>query len=170
MLVLCHVVVIIICCWCLSTPLFHRDCLSLFIRRQGAHVLVTCRKTNDILVGFGVQVLEGMHVTQIDTITKMCDEITKPVDIVVNNSGYFPNIHETVADSSNPLNFDEGLKQIDVCAMGPLRVTSTMFQKGKINAVRMTPATAHKLVFVQVNNRALHALKKLPSSPSSRGG
>ena len=62
------------------------------------------------MVGLGVQVLEGMDVTQIDTITKMCDENTKPVDIVVNNAGYFPNIHEIVTHSSNPLNFDKGLK------------------------------------------------------------
>ena len=42
---------------------------------------------------------------------------------------YFPNIHETLTDEANPLNFDEELKQIDVCALGPLRCTYALHKK-----------------------------------------
>ena len=42
------------------------------------------------------------------------------------------NCTETVTDPENPLNFEEELKQIDICAVGPLRVTSALYKKGLI--------------------------------------
>jgi NAD(P)-dependent dehydrogenase (short-subunit alcohol dehydrogenase family) len=49
-----------------------------------------------------------------------------PFDIVINNAGYFYEPYENVTD--NAMNFDEQLNQIDICALGPLRVTNAMFQ------------------------------------------
>ena len=37
-----------------------------------------------------------------------------------------------MTDPENPLNFEEELKQIDICAVGPLRVTSALYKKGLI--------------------------------------
>ena len=45
---------------------------------------------------------------------------------MINNAGYFWEEHETLDN----MNFDEQLKQIDICAVGPLRVTSALFNKG----------------------------------------
>ena len=44
-----------------------------------------------------------------------------PVDVLINNAGYFYEKNEKILDGS--LNFDEQLKQIDICGLGPLRVT-----------------------------------------------
>ena len=47
-----------------------------------------------------------------------------PVDVLINNAGYFYGPRESVVDKT--LNFEEELRQIDICAVGPLRVTSAM--------------------------------------------
>merc|ERR1712032_133925 len=44
------------------------------------------------------------------------------LDYVINNAGYFYEPKETILDAS--LNFDEQLKQINICALGPLRVNA----------------------------------------------
>jgi NAD(P)-dependent dehydrogenase (short-subunit alcohol dehydrogenase family) len=99
---------------------------------QGANIIVTCRKTSADLDALGGQVIEGVDVQHIESVQKMADAITEPIDIVINNAGYFPDIHETITDPKNPLNFEEELKQIDVCALGPLRVIATLTQKEKL--------------------------------------
>jgi NAD(P)-dependent dehydrogenase (short-subunit alcohol dehydrogenase family) len=43
---------------------------------------------------------------------------------VINNAGYFYGPCEKITEDN--LNFDEELKQIDVCAVGPLRVSSAL--------------------------------------------
>lgn len=48
------------------------------------------------------------------------------VDILVNNAGYFYEPLETISS----LNFEEELKMIDICALGPLRITSALFNAG----------------------------------------
>jgi len=45
-----------------------------------------------------------------------------PVDILINNAGYFYGPCESVLQGS--MNFDEEMKQINICAVGPLRITS----------------------------------------------
>lgn len=45
-------------------------------------------------------------------------------------AGYFYEPQETILDDS--LNFDEQLKQIDICALGPLRVNSAMVNAGAL--------------------------------------
>ena len=46
------------------------------------------------------------------------------MDVLINNAGYFYGPRESVVDKT--LNFEEELRQIDICAVGPLRVTSAM--------------------------------------------
>ena len=48
-----------------------------------------------------------------------------PVDYLINNAGYFYEAKETVLDRT--LNFDEELKQIDICGVGPLRVSAALY-------------------------------------------
>lgn len=42
------------------------------------------------------------------------------IDILINNAGYFYGPQEKVIEDT--LNFEEQMKQIDICALGPLRV------------------------------------------------
>ena len=58
-----------------------------------------------------------------------------PIDILINNAGYFYEPVEKIQDAS--LNFGEEIKMIDICAVGPLRVTSALY-----NAKLLSPNTA----------------------------
>ena len=50
------------------------------------------------------------------------------IDILINNAGYF---YEPV-EKIDSLNFEEELKMIDICAIGPLRITSALFNAGRL--------------------------------------
>lgn len=110
----------------------------------GASVLVACRSTSKELdaVQGDVQIIEGVDVQHLETVQKMVEEITDPIHIVINNAGYFPDLHETITDEDNPLNFEEALKQIDICALGPLRVISQLHQSQKFK----TDGTAKAII------------------------
>eukprot|EP00658_Telonema_sp_P-2_P010064 TRINITY_DN1377_c0_g1_i1.p1 TRINITY_DN1377_c0_g1~~TRINITY_DN1377_c0_g1_i1.p1 ORF type:complete len:280 (-),score=81.49 TRINITY_DN1377_c0_g1_i1:144-983(-) len=97
----------------------------------GACVISTCRASRGEIPD-GVQVIDNVEVCDGASVATMADALEVPVDVVINNAGYFPDLHETITDPANPLNFEEELKQIDVCAVGPLRVTNALFNKGKL--------------------------------------
>lgn len=80
-----------------------------------------------------LQVIENVEMQDVASIQAMVETLDAPIDCVINNAGYFPDIHETVSgapgnpcrsrvrcqitDPENPLNFEEELKQIDICAV-----------------------------------------------------
>eukprot|EP00957_Ditylum_brightwellii_P102923 7844272-Ditylum_brightwellii.AAC.1 len=53
------------------------------------------------------------------------------IDVVINNAGYFYEPKETVLD--NTLNFEEQLKQIDICGLGLLRVNAAAVNAGVLS-------------------------------------
>ena len=61
------------------------------------------------------------------------------IDVVINNAGYFYEPVEKILDDS--LNFEEELKQINICALGPLRMNAAL-----VNAKAL--ATDAKLVII----------------------
>lgn len=99
---------------------------------QGAEVLATFRKDAGDLAALGVTLIDGVEVTSEESIEGMAARIEGKLDIVIVNAGYFPDIHETLTDPENPLRFDEELKQIDVCALGPLRCTYALHKKDRL--------------------------------------
>jgi len=94
---------------------------------NGASVIVLCRSTNDELeelVG-KYNVYSGVDVSDNVAVDKAFKRIKSDggqLDYVINNAGYFYEPNETILDAS--LNFEEQLKQIDICALGPLRVNA----------------------------------------------
>lgn len=98
----------------------------------GATAIVMCRSTNDeleALVGKW-NVYHDVDVTKEDAVTATMKKIKSDggaLDYIINNAGYFYGPHETI---ENHLNFDEQLKQIDICALGPLRVNSAAVNTG----------------------------------------
>jgi NAD(P)-dependent dehydrogenase (short-subunit alcohol dehydrogenase family) len=101
------------------------------LHSQGAETIVVGRRSSDELDALGgVQVITGVDVTNTASVTgKMVDELNgKPVDYVINNAGYFWEEHETLGN----MNFDEQIKQIDICAVGPLRVSSALVNAGLV--------------------------------------
>lgn len=97
---------------------------------QGAEAIVVGRSSSPELDALeGVKVITGVDVTDTEAINgKMIAEVGEPVDIVINNAGYFWEEEETLAN----INFEEQLKQINICALGPLRVSAALQKAGLI--------------------------------------
>ena len=90
---------------------------------QGAQTIVVGRRSSPELDALGCQVITGVDVTDDSAVNgKMISEVSEPLDYVINNAGYFWEEHETLDN----MNFDEQMKQINICAVGPLRVSSAL--------------------------------------------
>lgn len=95
----------------------------------GATVLVLCRSSSpelEALVGKW-NVYSGVDVTDDEAVKKVAKKIKSDggdIDVVINNAGYFYGPQELILKDN--LNFDEQLKQINICALGPLRVNSAL--------------------------------------------
>ena len=100
---------------------------------DGAHVVVVGRKSSDELdaLGSSVTVITGVDMCDDAAVKALPDRVGAPVDYVINNAGYFPGSAE--GETLQDMNFDEQLKQIDVCAVGPLRVSSALYNAGKVS-------------------------------------
>jgi len=98
--------------------------------KQGAQVVVVGRRSSSELDALSVQVIKGVDVTDEAAISgKMIQEIGgRPFDLVINNAGYFWEQHETLAN----MNFEEQLKQINICAIGPLRICSALLKENLV--------------------------------------
>lgn len=105
---------------------------------DGAEVVVVGRKSSPELDALKpAKIITGCDVTDADAVMKMATELEKPVDIVINNAGYFMEAKEQV----DSLNFEEQLKQINICGLGPLRVSSALY-----NAKKLAPNA--KIIFI----------------------
>jgi len=97
----------------------------------GATALVVCRSGSpelEKLVGKW-NVYDGVDVTDDEAVRKVAKRIKGDggaLDVVINNAGYFYGPQELVKEDS--LNFEEQLKQINVCALGPLRMNNALIQ------------------------------------------
>ena len=99
-------------------------------KADGALVIVTCRKSSPELDALGVeQVITGVDVTKEEAMPILTQALSgKPIDIVINNAGYFYEPVETLSS----LNYGEQLKMIDICALGPLRISAALVNAGLI--------------------------------------
>jgi len=99
----------------------------------GADVSITCRSAGADFPKEDVKAYEGVDVTELPSVeafAKTFVEDQGAVDVLINNAGYFYGPEEKVLDDT--LNFEEEIKQIDVCALGPLRVTSELLKAGAL--------------------------------------
>jgi hypothetical protein len=99
---------------------------------QGAKVIITTRKAvgKDEVPGLFMNV-HDIDVTDNEVASKIVDQMKGvKVDILINNAGYFYEPVETISS----LNFVEEMKMIDICALGPLRVTAAL-----VNANLLSP-------------------------------
>jgi len=103
---------------------------------NGGTALVLCRSTSkelEELIGTS-NIYSGVDVTDTDAVNDAFQKIKSSgggaLDMVINNAGYFYEPKETILDNS--LNFEEELKQINICALGPLRVNAAAVQAGAL--------------------------------------
>lgn len=97
---------------------------------QGAKVVAIVRKSSPELDALEPEeVITGIEATSDDACEGLAGKVKGgKLDVLINNAGYFYEPVETIGSST--LNFSEELKMIDICALGPLRVTSNLFQNG----------------------------------------
>jgi len=103
----------------------------------GATAIVVCRSSNAELEGLVGQwnVYSGVDVADDAAVKKMGKAIKNDggaIDVVINNAGYFYEPFESILEDS--MNFDEELKQINICGLGPLRVNSALVQSKALAA------------------------------------
>jgi NAD(P)-dependent dehydrogenase (short-subunit alcohol dehydrogenase family) len=99
----------------------------------GSNVYATVRTSSPALEAAGVKkIVSGVDVTSEKAIqANLIPQVAGiSFDIVINNAGYFYGPKETI----DKLNFDEELNMIDICAVGPLRVTAALFNAGLIKS------------------------------------
>merc|ERR1719313_451599 len=95
---------------------------------DGAKVTVVGRCGSNELEARGATVITGVDVTDEAAVNKMAQTCPEPFDIIINNAGYFMEAAENISC----LNYAEQMKQIDICALGPLRVSTALHNAGKI--------------------------------------
>jgi NAD(P)-dependent dehydrogenase (short-subunit alcohol dehydrogenase family) len=103
--------------------------------KLGATAIVLSRSSSpelEQLVGKW-NVYSGVDVTDTEGVNKAMKRIKGDggaLDMVINNAGYFYDPQELITEDS--LNFEEQLKQINICALGPLRVNNAAVNTGAL--------------------------------------
>ncbi len=100
---------------------------------RGTRVIGSCRQPDTHLPALAQEhpnlvIAENVDVTDEDAVVRLASEISEPLDILINNAGYFYGPLETLSN----LNFAEELRMIDICAVGPLRVTAALHNAARI--------------------------------------
>lgn len=102
------------------------------LKQAGAIVYATCRKPSDALLAVGVsKVIEGIDVMRDEDMKALVRGVDVPLDVLINNAGYFKSERESVLKGT--MDFADEVKTIDICAVGPLRVTDALFRGGKLS-------------------------------------
>ncbi|HEU5072935.1 MAG TPA: SDR family oxidoreductase [Polyangiaceae bacterium] len=99
------------------------------LRQRGYGVLAACRKTTPALTALGVEVVEGVEVTDPDGIERLARAVAdRSVDLLINNAGIL-----RWGDKLESLDPSGIREQFEVNALGPLLVTAklrTRLRKG----------------------------------------
>jgi len=103
---------------------------------DGASVVTVCRKASEELKKLGVTEITGVDVCDDAACAGLPERIKAAgldsLDYVINNAGYFPGSAE--GETLSAMDFAEQLKQIDVCAVGVLRVSTACVNAGLVPA------------------------------------
>ncbi len=91
------------------------------LAERGDEVIAACRTTSDELAGLQVEVVEGVDVTDDAAVARFADTLgDRGIDLLINNAGIL------ASESLNHLDFDSIRRQLEVNALGPLRVTAAL--------------------------------------------
>lgn len=95
---------------------------------QGGKLVAICRSSSDELEALKPdEIVTGVDVMSDEECETIAAQIKGgPIDILINNAGYFYEPEEKI----DSLNFKEELKMIDICALGPLRISANLFNNG----------------------------------------
>jgi NAD(P)-dependent dehydrogenase (short-subunit alcohol dehydrogenase family) len=101
--------------------------------QAGAKVFAVCRSDTAELDALNVNIIDGIDVTDAGAVERLRNRLqNESIDILINNAGVF--LSETLED----MDFDAIEIQLQVNAMGPLRVTQALIdQLGKNSKVAL---------------------------------
>jgi NAD(P)-dependent dehydrogenase (short-subunit alcohol dehydrogenase family) len=94
-------------------------------QERGDHVVAACRGSSEALAGLGVELVEGVDVSDDDGVARLAEAIGgRPLDVLINNAGVL------TKESLQDLDFDRIRRQFEINSLGPLRVTAAL--RGKL--------------------------------------
>jgi NAD(P)-dependent dehydrogenase (short-subunit alcohol dehydrogenase family) len=103
--------------------------LATEVTNAGAELIAIVRSSSPELDALRPQqIVTGIDATNDDTAVHLLAQMKDggPIDILVNNAGYFKPEVEKLTN----LDFADEIKTIDICAVGPLRITSSLVNGG----------------------------------------
>jgi len=103
------------------------------LKTQDAEVIATCRASSPELESAAKQVIKDIDVTSYDSMKKMAEAIKDPLDYVIFNAGYFPDIK----DSLDSVQAEEAIKQFDIQACGPIRCIGALKAADKLKGAKV---------------------------------
>ena len=94
------------------------------LKERGDTVIATCRKSNDELNALGVQVEEGVDVGDDASVNALAERLgDTQLDLLINNAGVLS------MDGLDEPDIEGIRRQIEINAIGPVRVTSAMLPR-----------------------------------------
>jgi len=88
---------------------------------RGETVIAVCRQPSSELEDLGVEVVDGVDVSDPDGVGRLAESIgERPIDVLINNAGILSK------ESLDDLDFDRIRRQFEVNSLGPLRVTAAL--------------------------------------------
>lgn len=91
------------------------------LKIRGHKVVATCRRASAELMQTGVEVIEGIDVTDSVALDRLRAHLgARPVDLLINNAGI------TARESFDALDVDTIREQFEVNSLGPIRVTTAL--------------------------------------------
>jgi len=95
--------------------------LAVQLRDRGDNVIGVCRTASPELKALGIRIIDGIDVSDGNSVQSLKAELgDEPLDILINNAGIL--LH----DSFGEIDYDAMLRQYEVNALGPLRVTEAL--------------------------------------------
>jgi NAD(P)-dependent dehydrogenase (short-subunit alcohol dehydrogenase family) len=92
-------------------------------RDRGDHVVGLCRGQSDELAALGVEIIDGVDVTDADSVAALAEALEgRKIDVLINNAGVLTD------ESLDRLDFEAMRRQFEVNSLGPLRVTAALRQ------------------------------------------
>jgi hypothetical protein len=103
--------------------------LATEVTNAGAQLIAIVRSSSPELDALQpTEIITGIDATSDDGTKDLYTKIEggQPIDILINNAGYF----KTEVEALDALDFADEIKTIDICAIGPLRITSSLINGG----------------------------------------